>query len=435
MSSKPQQVLHLPFTYFPDHCGGTEVYVADLCRELGALGTGNVVAAPGVSTSEGEHEGIKVLRFPVSEYLSKAELYGRGDGFAAEGLAKVLDQVKPTIVHFHAMTPAISVQSMRAVRKRGIPMVYTYHTPTTTCMRGTLLRWGNEICDGMVKPSLCGACALQGRGLPKFVALLAHAASSALRPFGARGPTPLSIASLSRTRAESVREWLTLPDRVIALCEWSRRLLLANGVQQQNLRLVRHGVPKLNQVYTPAKRPAGKLRLAFLGRIDPTKGLDVLLEAFRASPQLEAELHVYGITQGDAHAGFGHKISRLMAADARVHSHPSVPRETVRQLLASYDALVVPSLWLETGPLVVLEALAAGVPVLGSGWGGIAEWIQDGVNGLLVSEPTPQAWAAALGRLEHEDGLLAKLRRSISPPRTTVQVAEEVQAVYEEIIG
>jgi glycosyltransferase involved in cell wall biosynthesis len=116
--------------------------------------------------------------------------------------------------------------------------------------------------------------------------------------------------------------------------------------------------------------------------------------------------------------------------DSRIRFAGPLSRPQLPEFFASIDLLAVPSVWLETGPLVVLEALAHGVPVLGSKRGGIAELVQDGVNGLLVPVDTPAAWRDVLARLVREPLLVEQLR--VEPPavRTWAEVAEEMVVVY-----
>jgi glycosyltransferase involved in cell wall biosynthesis len=102
-------------------------------------------------------------------------------------------------------------------------------------------------------------------------------------------------------------------------------------------------------------------------------------------------------------------------------------------LLRKYDLLAVPSTGLETGPLAVLEAFAAGVPVLGSRLGGIPELVRDGIDGVLVSPDDPTAWATALRQLATEPGLLSRLRAGIRPPRTMKNVAEDMLEIYSRV--
>jgi glycosyltransferase involved in cell wall biosynthesis len=83
----------------------------------------------------------------------------------------------------------------------------------------------------------------------------------------------------------------------------------------------------------------------------------------------------------------------------------------------------------------VLEAFAAGTPVIGSNLGGIAELVRHEVDGLLVQPASsPAAWAEALRRVCQDPSLLASLRAGIRAPRHTRQVAAEMKSLCEEII-
>jgi Glycosyltransferase len=93
--------------------------------------------------------------------------------------------------------------------------------------------------------------------------------------------------------------------------------------------------------------------------------------------------------------------------------------------------VVVPSQWMETGPLVVLEAFAAGVPVIGSNLGGIADKVQHGHNGLLVSPwDSEHAWSDALAQAGDRRVLLQQLARCVSVPRSSRTVAAEMATLY-----
>ena len=96
--------------------------------------------------------------------------------------------------------------------------------------------------------------------------------------------------------------------------------------------------------------------------------------------------------------------------------------------------VAVPSQSMETGPLVVLEAFAAGLPVLGSALGGIADKVRDGVDGVLVSPfDNEAAWAGALQRLGDDVGQVARMARAVQFPRTMADVAAETDALYRDV--
>ena len=128
-------------------------------------------------------------------------------------------------------------------------------------------------------------------------------------------------------------------------------------------------------------------------------------------------------------------LAAQAAADPRIAIRAPVAADAVTATMADYDVIAIPSRWLETGPLVALEAFAAGVPVIGSDLGGIREIVRDGVDGLLVSADQPAAWAATLDRLAREPALLATLRDNILPPRTMHDCAADMAMLYDGLLA
>jgi glycosyltransferase involved in cell wall biosynthesis len=140
-----------------------------------------------------------------------------------------------------------------------------------------------------------------------------------------------------------------------------------------------------------------------------------------------------GVTQGDAHLRYRKDLRDDVAADGRIVLHDPVAPDDVVATLARYDVLAAPSQQFETGPLVVLEAFAAGLPVVGTRLGGIAEQVRDGVNGLLIEAGSVRAWSEAFRALR-EDGaaLLHQLAHGVQPPRSMEAVADDMAVVYEK---
>jgi len=432
-----KRVLHIPFTWFPEACGGTEIYVRGLIRELAAHGWGNQVAVPAAVARVEVLDGVTVHRIQMAAALSQEMLYGAGDPLSAQGFAAVLDAEKPTVVHFHAFSPAISVLWLEAARSRGIPCVYTYHTPTLACMRGTLMRWGHVPCDGEMKALRCAACYLHGLGLPQPLAWSMAVLSPALQSLGSR--VPFRSLPLTRMRHEAARHWLDGMNCIVVLCQWGWELMNRNTIPVEKLSVLRHGLAvESSRINSSARSPDGSegdaVKLAFFGRLDRTKGLHVLMAALERQPDLKLELHGYVIADHSARASMRDVFARL-EADVRVKLHPPVSPDQVVSVMAGYDAVVVPSVWLETGPLVVLEAFAAGVPVLGSDLGGIPEWVTHEQDGLLVRAGDPDAWAQALSRFTHDPALRSRLHAGVKAPPTMADVAVKMEEIYREVLS
>ena len=432
------KVLQVPFGFPPDPVGGTEVYVEGLARALREYGVESVVAAPG-SARAYDHHGLAVRRFEAtSGPIDPAVLYGPGDPVAARAFGRILDEERPDVVHLHAFTPAVSLRSVEEARRRDRPVVFTYHTPTVSCMRGTLLRWGAEVCDGALDTARCAGCALDSLGVARWLAgpvgRLPTAVGRALGGVGlAGGPwTAARMSALVAARHQAVRGLLRSADRVVALGRWTAALLIRLGVPPERLVVSPHGLAWPGAPTAPGpSRPAGRgPRLAALARLDPTKGLDLVIRALRTRPALAVSLDVYGVMAGQAETRHARTLRELASGDSRVSLRPPLAHGEVVGRLREYDALVVPSRGMETGPLVVLEAFAAGRPVLGAARGGIAELVTDGVDGLLVAPDSVAAWTAALERLAADPGLLPRLETGVRPPRRMAEVAADMAELY-----
>ena len=455
------KVIHLTFNFHPEPMGGTEVYVTGLAKGLLACDIATIIAAPGATTQSYCYDGIPVRRFATRQQVDNLrDLYGEGDELAAHEFAKVLDEEKPDLVHLHAFTPGVSLRSVRAAKLRGIPVVYTYHTPTATCQRGTMMRWGTAPCNGLMNLHDCSRCTLEGLinrksevgGLRSHVGKISAQVMGSLPPeigrllgkcgLRADAITGLRMTELVRLHHSTTRAMLAEVDHVVAVCDWVRQVLLRNGVPEAKMTLSRQGVTlaPTSRVWktqiAKAESPTESfvLKIGFFGRLDPTKGIHILLLAIRSIPLAALKLDIYAVSQGAAGRNYELTLRSLANGDDRINFIAPVAATEILATLTNYDLLAVPSQLLETGPLVVLEAFEAGVPVIGSRLGGIAELVDDGVNGILVEPSSVAAWQATLQKLCSEPDLIKHLRSGGKPSRTMQTVTEEMITLYIDIV-
>jgi len=432
------KVLHVPFTFFPDSVGGTEIYVEALAQELTKLGTTNLIAAPHTETITYEHNDLKVCRFEITSILNDlAVLYGDGDPIAEASFDALLTREQPDIVHLHAFTSAISLRTALAIKRRGIPLVFTYHTPTVTCARGTLMRLGKEICDGKLDERLCTQCLLDKHGVGYPINALLAALPPTVSALGNQHQggiwTALRMRSLIHVKHEATRHFLTEMDRIVVLCRWTQDLLAGNGIPPAKMVLSPHGLTVDAPVVTPFALPPTPIKLAFFGRIDPVKGIDIVIRALRGLTTAPLSLDIYGVTQPGMEA-YRDELVHLVADDERVVFRDPIPNHQIITQLREYHFLVVPSQGLETGPLVVLEAFAADIPVIGSDLGGIAELVKHNVDGLLVESGSPARWTESFTRILEDNTLHTRLKAGIQPPRTMVDVAHDMLSIYTALV-
>lgn len=436
-----KKLIHVPFCFYPDPVGGTEIYVEALARTQQQQGDEVVIAAPGETDDAYCYNRLRIRRFAVSEHVVELrDLYGEGDESGARAFGRILDEERPEVVHLHAFTRGVSLRMVREAKRRHVPVVFSYHTPTVSCQRGTLMRWGSEVCDGVLDLHMCAQCTLHGHGLSRpasrTIGNMPIVLGTLLGRTGAAGGmwTALRMTELVKLRHALFRSFMNEVDHVVAVCEWAKDLLVRNDVPFEKVSVSRQG---LCQDWNDGVRPAQKssvLRVAFLGRMDETKGAHLLIEALRRVPQVAIQFDVYGVVQGKPAAAYLERLERLAAGDSRVSFCDAIAATEVVSRLREYDLLAVPSQLLETGPLVVLEAFAAGIPVLGSNLGGIAELVRDGTNGVLVEHQSLDAWAQALRCLCGDRDLLARLRSGIRPPRRMGAVAQEMLEVYSMVL-
>jgi glycosyltransferase involved in cell wall biosynthesis len=331
---------------------------------------------------------------------------------------------------------------LQAARDLGFRIVLTVHVPANICLRGTMLRFGEGACDGRVEEKACGACWAQDRGAPKPLARAIANLPLGIAKCARRGETRLATAfsarALAAERLGHIAQMVENSDRIVAVCQWLHSALAANGVPKHKLVLSRQGVSDdyvdtARAIAATRTTPDAPLKLLFLGRWQPVKGIEVVVRAVRSlSPQTRVHLTIRAPRGGFEEQAYEARVRTLAEADGRICIEGPVSRDALAPLMPDYDALVVPSLWLETGPLVVLEAQAAGLFVLGSRLGGIAELVDEGDAGELVEAGNVAAWAASIKRLasRRRQGALPRPSR---PVRTMSTVASEMADLYRSL--
>lgn len=424
--------------YFPDSVGGSEVYVSSLASKLQANGIECIVAAPYQSPKALQyiHGGVEVFRYPFPERSRHDEAQGRVPPRHFAVFETWLREQRADVYHQHSWTTGCGLWHLEAAKQLGLKTVVTVHVPAIICMRGTMLLEGRAACDGEIVPERCASCWLQSKGLSRSAAGTLAALPKSLGPLArlpSLGPA-LAARALAAKHQKNLEDMFAAADRIVAVCGWLRDALLANGASSRKIVLNRQGVDDGRGALRPVRTSLDALRFGFLGRWDPVKGVHVLVEAFRRLPNtLPVELRILAVSAGGDSEEYREAVRRSVGSDPRIHFLPDAHNRGSTEFLASIDALIVPSQWLETGPLVVLEAFAAGVPIIGSDLGGIRELVSHERDGLLVSHADVTAWTAAMVRLASDRGLLERLRQGIGPVRAMSDVARDMATLYREL--
>jgi glycosyltransferase involved in cell wall biosynthesis len=438
------KIAHLLGWYFPDSIGGTEVYVEGLCRRLRSSGHDVLIAAPDSRQVVPErylHDDVPVFRYAISNTPTRDEAYHRVPVRGADRLYRWLAEEQPDVLHVHSITTGVGLPEIREAHRLGIRIVLTCHLPGFgyMCRTGELMQWGRVPCDGVVIPSKCASCNLTRLGMAQPVARVAGAVpvplSSALRHLPGRMGTTLGMSASVREYEEMERELFDLVDWFVVLNDTARKMLVANGSPAAKLVLNRLGLSHIEvaRKSAPAARPTKRpVRFGYVGRLHPSKGLAELAQAVSAIPSgIDFRLDIRGPMIDEDSRAFAARLQTLLADDARVTIGPGIQGPDVPAALAALDLLLCPSMWFENGPTIALEAIAVGTPIMASRVGNLAEIIEDGVSGRLVTPGNVDEWSAALTHVATEPALtIDRWRAALPQPRTMDEIATDYLSLY-----
>ncbi len=394
------------------HPGGTEIFAHDLFRAyqragcealfLGATNNIHREARPGTSFQSIGNSGDEILlwsghfdRF----FMSQIDLYG-----IVPDIVELLRDFRPDVVHLHHLL-LLGAEFPHIVR-RTLPdcrIVMTLHDYYPICHHdGLMVRTANkELCYG-ASPDRCHSC-FKDIALDKFV-----------------------------LREQHLKSLLSTVDRFVSPSEFLKQRYVDWGLSEHLISVIPNGQPERAPVKRPdALRP--KPVFGYFGNLNPWKGTTVLLEAAKQliSEGLDFELRVHGAAPFQSEA-FIADIDRLFAETYPfVQRRGGYRREDIAGLMATVDCAIMPSIWWENAPLVIQEAQGQNCPVITSNIGGMAEAIEDEVNGLTVTPNDPLALASAMRRI----GVDADLRQRLSSHARHPDTIATTAAKYLDLIG
>lgn len=287
-------------------------------------------------------------------------------------IRKIIRENNIDIVHVHNTTHVISPAVYYAAKSCGVPIVQTIHNYRMICPAGTLFRDG-RICEscsgGDFKPALRHHCYR-----------------------GSRLQTAAVAANMKLHRSTGIYRKLNY----IVLSEFGKeKLLTFDQILPEKVYI------KPNFVY-PGKGPdpASKHReeyYLYAGRLEEIKGIRLLLEAFRRMPEKRLKI-----------AGDGPLMDEIRT---QVQSEKLkniellgwIPQDELKTLMRAAAALIICSQWYEAFSLLIIEAFAEHLPVIGGKIGNMQNLIKDKVNGLLFEYNSVQGLIDAVKAFEHCD--------------------------------
>jgi glycosyltransferase involved in cell wall biosynthesis len=440
------RILFASMQYDRRRAQGTERYLGVLRDGLRALGHSSTIlagspahspardaaaphaAGPPLRAGDPRRDDPEVLHYPTTGWMAVR-------GVAPARLREILRRIGPDLVHL--VNPAhVGVGLIDAARAERIPVVVTVVDYWWLCPKHTLRHFSGRTCDARVTWRECLACiaaerADSTRRRIARVPLLRDAALPVLY-FGRwllAGVPPAEVARWPRRQATLLRA-LDRANAVIYLSDAAAALLAPYAPTPHAYRITNGLEPQWFATRAPARLAASQrahsldpaaLTIGFAGVLAPHKGPHLLLEALAALGWNQTRVRLAGGADDQPYA----ESLRRAARGLNVEFLGPVRSEDMPAFLQSLDVLVVPSVWPENLPMVVLEAFAGRVPVLASRVDGITELVREPEHQFDVGSSSSLAQCLRRWQAESRTGTIPDVPTAEDMVRRTVAVYEE----------
>jgi len=439
----------------PENMAGSEVYTCNLALELARRHEVSVFhrvadpERPEYEIQKREYRGLKITTINNNFRNCPEFSWTYRNDEIARRFGEFLDETRPEVVHFHHLT-CLSTTCVHEARRRSIPTLYTLHDFWLICQRGQLLRRDLQICPGP-SPEACATCLASQIAMGGKSRKAAQALKKGLPPLRRGGRAKellrkvflLSSKTLKggndraaeeiRKREEHIREVFSLVDIFISPSEFVRARFIEAGVPAEKTRYLDNGFDT-SLFKDVTRKPSEKIRFGYLGTWIPSKGVHVLLKAFGRVRDKKALLTVHGRPAPyDGYRDYESELRDLARANPAIRLAGPYDNRDVGRLLSEIDVLVVPSIWYENSPLTVHEAYLAGVPVLASEIGGLAEYVGQGRGGVNFRAGDHEDLYRKICAIIDDPSLIEEMRGTIPPVKSIDENAVELEEIYREL--
>lgn len=376
-------LLKIIHGYPPHYNAGSEVYSQSVCNELSKSHQVSIFTreenpfVPDFTITE-EEESTSRKKFIINMARAK-------DGYCHseldEAFEKLLDKIKPDIAHIGHLNH-LSTGIVARLKAKKIPIVFTLHDFWLMCPRGQFLQrnFGQgrlyHLCDGQ-ENSKCASKCYQAY-------------------YGESGKSNLADQSywedwIARRMNETkiVAESASI---FIAPSHYLRdRFINGFGIPSEKIIHLDYGFP-MEYLGPVHQKVSGAFTFGYIGTHIPSKGIQHLIEAF-SKIQGDCRLRIWGRHRGQDTEGLKKLVSAFKISDKVDWMGEYVNQNIGQAVFSKCDVIVVPSIWGENSPLVIHEAQACHIPVITANFGGMKEYVQHQVNGLLFEHRSPDSLA------------------------------------------
>lgn len=232
-------------------------------------------------------------------------------------------------------------------------------------------------------------------------------------------------------RIDSARTGINSCDMVLAVSDRQAEIYNEFGIYPEITYKVNQIHNNISLINRKENYKIGKpLRVGFIGAVIPQKGIQTLIAACSQIEATDLELNIYGYIDPEYKS-----LLKSINLLCEMVFHDAYSKDDFNLIANKLDVVVVPSIWEDCAPFVVQEALAMGLPVIGSDLGGISDFIEDGYNGIIYNHSNSLELRDILLDIIKNPELLYELQQNCSVPISFNDYLEHLSSIYDGLIN
>jgi glycosyltransferase involved in cell wall biosynthesis len=420
--------------FLPNFTGGSEWETLRMATGLQAQGHEvNIITIERIDQGDPKkditwvddvYQGISVRRLFYNQQNAPDAFRWEYDNlWVGEAIRTWLEEKRPDIFHLISGY-LISGRALKVAQEMGLKRVVSLMDYWFLCPRISMLRSDGKMAMHLIQPATCARCL--GEQSRRY-SVPAWIAPGLMAAYWKRQDQKIRQME---DRTSFLRSTLDQADIILSASQYLRSVYIKNGVSPAKILQIRQGLD-----FKPAgeKKKSDTLRVGYIGQLTHVKGVHILMEAVRALSNVPLHVEIYG--EASTYPPYLGKLKKITGNDPRVHFEKAYhSEEEGAKALQNLDVLVVPSVWYENSPNVILEAFASGTPVIASNLGGTAELVQDGVSGLVFEAGNAADLAKKIMSLVQQPDLLQKLQKGIPVVKNVAQQVDELLNIYQMVL-
>lgn len=377
-------------------------------------------------TKDGEIIHTKLIN--VNGCNSRDEIVGK--------IYKYLENEKPDIIH----SQMIEGYDIEAAKRLNIPIVNTIHIGGFICPRGGgdgFLRYDDSICHQPIGKD-CAKCMSKNLPFPKLTYLLhkstPHNLKLKLREnLGNKNIFYLTPFLNLVGTPDDKKKFLELAKYSHKICANDKliELFKINGISE-NLHLIPHGVKPRKRLPLPSLEDS--VKFYFLARVQYSKGLHIIIEAFKDIPKDKYELHIIGDTAylGKKSEKYFNEIKRI-ANNINIFFDGRVSNDELENVIKNYHVMIHSAIFHEIYGIAIAESLSMGRPVLATRCGGAEMQVKDGYNGWLINPNDVDEMREKILHIINNKNEIIEFANNAQLPHPIEEYTNSLLNIYQEI--